>query len=65
MIELHPELLKKNGRNEFVILPYEEFVVLQQILADAQDLADLREAVEAEGGAPTISLSAMKSELSL
>lgn len=65
MIELHPEVLKKNGKSEFVILPYEEFVALQQLLADAQDLADLREAVKLEGGAPTISLEAMKRELGL
>lgn len=63
MIELHPEVLKKNGVSEFVILPYDEFVALQRFLADAQDLTDLREAVSAEGSAPTISLEELKSEL--
>jgi hypothetical protein len=63
MIKLHPEVLKKNGVNEFVILPYDEFVALQQLLADAQDLVDLREAVSAEKNAPTISLEELKTEL--
>jgi hypothetical protein len=63
MIELHPEVLKKNGVSEFVILPYDEFVALQKLLADAQDLTDLREAVRAEGRAPSISLEALKTEL--
>jgi len=63
MIELHPEVLKKNGKSEFVILPYEEFVVLQERLVEAEDLMDLREAIREEHAAPTISLSAMKREL--
>jgi hypothetical protein len=63
MIKLHPEVLKKNGVNEFVILPYDEFVALRQLLADAQDLVDLRTAVAEEKNAPTISLEELKAEL--
>ena len=64
-MKLHPEVLKKNGVNEFVILPYDEFVALQQLLAAAQDLVDLREAVAAEKDAPTISLEELKTELGI
>jgi hypothetical protein len=49
--------------NEFVILPYDEFVALQQLLADAQDLVDLRAAVAEEKNAATISLEELKTEL--
>ena len=35
MIELHPEILEKNGKKEFVILTYEEFVAIQEALEDA------------------------------
>ena len=56
MLELHPEFLKKNGRNEFVVLPYEEFVRLQECLEDAQDLLDLRRAREENGDQPGIPL---------
>jgi hypothetical protein len=65
MIKLHPEILKKNGKNEFVVLPYEEFVELQRILADAADLIDLREAKQAEGDAPAIGMEDAKRELEL
>ncbi len=63
MIELHPEILKKNGKKEFVVLPYEEFLLLQERLEDAEDLADLRDAVRAEGDGPTISLEELKVRL--
>ena len=65
MIELHPEVLSKNGKMEFVVLPYEEFVALQEILSDVQDLIELREAKEAEGGAATISLVDLKKRMGL
>ena len=32
MIHLHPEFLTKNGKKEFAVLPYEEFVKLQELL---------------------------------
>jgi PHD/YefM family antitoxin component YafN of YafNO toxin-antitoxin module len=42
MIELHPEILEKNGKKEFVILTYEEFLAIQDALEEAEDLRDLR-----------------------
>lgn len=36
MIELHPEIVEKDGKKQFVILPYEEFVAIEQALADAE-----------------------------
>ena len=65
MLELHPEILQKNGKKEFVVLPYEEFVALQELLADAEDVLDLRAAKQAEQDAPTVSLEAVKNELGL
>jgi hypothetical protein len=61
--ELHPEILTKNGRKEFAILPYEEFLALQEWLADVEDLLDLRAAKEAEQSAPTVSLAEVESRL--
>ena len=51
MMTLHPEILSKNGKKQFAILPYEEFVVLQERLADAEDLLELRKAKAAWLGA--------------
>lgn len=65
MLELHPQILEKEGKREFIVLPYEEFLALQQILADAQDLIDLREAKNAEQYAPTMELNEVKKLLNL
>ncbi|HEX8492358.1 MAG TPA: hypothetical protein VF658_05915 [Pyrinomonadaceae bacterium] len=61
--ELHPEILTKNGRKEFAVLPYEEFLALQEWLADVEDLLDLSAAKEAEQDAPTVSLAEVESRL--
>ncbi|OLE53090.1 MAG: prevent-host-death family protein [Acidobacteria bacterium 13_1_20CM_3_53_8] len=59
--DLHPEILTKNGRKEFAVLPYEEFIALQEWLADIEDLLDLRAAKDAEYDAPTISINEIES----
>jgi hypothetical protein len=61
--ELHPEILSKDGRKEFAVLPYEEFIALQEWLDDVDDLLDLRAAKESEGDAPTISLKEVESRI--
>lgn len=48
MIDLHPNILEKNGKKMFVVLPFDEFVQIQEALQDFQDLKDLREAKEQE-----------------
>ena len=63
MIELHPEILKKNGKDEFVVLPYEEFTALKDLLDDYEDLLDLRAAKKQQEDDPSISLSQLKREL--
>ena len=44
MLKLHPEILVKDGKKQFAVLPYEEFLALQERLADADDLLELRKA---------------------
>ena len=65
MIELHPNYLKKNGKKEFAILPYEEFIQLQEELADYEDLRILRDAKEKETAAPTVKFSDVKKDLGI
>ncbi|WP_013320891.1 hypothetical protein [Gloeothece verrucosa] len=65
MIELHPEFLTKNGQIEFAVLPYEEFVKIQELLEDLEDLQDLREAKQEEQDSPTLSLDEVKQMLKL
>lgn len=61
--ELHPEILTKNGRKEFAVLPYEEFIALQEWLEDLEDLVDLRAAKESEHDAATIPLAELERQL--
>ena len=65
MLELHPEFLVKNGKKQFAVLPYEEFLALQERLADAEDLLDLRKAKRADGKKLSVPLSEVKRELDL
>lgn len=65
MIELHPEILERDGKKQFVVLPYEEFEALQQLVGDLEDLRDLRVAKHDEGSLPTISLEQVKTELGI
>jgi hypothetical protein len=65
LMKLHPEIMSKNSRKQFVVLPYEEFVAVQERLADADDLLALRKAKRAEGGKKSIPLATMKRTLGL
>ena len=65
MLELHPEFLVKNGKKQFAVLPYEEFLAVQERLADAEDLLELRKAKRADGKKRSIPLSEVKRELDL
>jgi len=65
MITLHPEILMKNGEKQFAILPYEEFLAMQEQLADAEDVLELRKAKRVEGAKPSISLAEVKRQVGL
>ena len=63
MLKLHPEILIKNGKKLFAILPYEKFLEVQSRLDDAEDLLDLRKAKRSEGKKRSIPLSDVKRKL--
>lgn len=65
MIKLHPNYLEKNGKKEYAILSYEEFTLMQNELADYEDLRLLREAKEKEVYSPTVQFNDVKKELGL
>ena len=64
MITLHPQVLERNGEKAFVVLSYEEFLLIEETLQEFADLKLLRAAKSAENNAPTRLLSAIKTELS-
>ena len=63
MIELHPQIITRNGKKEYAVLPYEEFMRLRDQLEDYEDLRSLREAKAAEKDAPTIGMDEVKKKI--
>ncbi len=41
-MSIHPQIIEKAGKKEFVVLPYEEFLAIQEALEDYEDLRTLR-----------------------
>lgn len=44
------QVLKKNGKKEFAILPWEDYIKIQEMLEDYEDLRELRKAKEESKG---------------
>ena len=65
MIPLHPQFVTKNGKKEFAVIPYEEFAALQALIADMEDLMNLRAAKKADADRPSVALAEVKKMLGL
>jgi PHD/YefM family antitoxin component YafN of YafNO toxin-antitoxin module len=62
---LKPQFLTRNGKPEYVVLPYDQFEEMQARLEDAADLIALDRARREDAGKPTISLEEMKRRLGM
>ena len=65
MLTLHPNILEKDGKKAFAVLPYEEFQNVQEELDQYQDLKDLRSAKAREANTPVDSLSSVRNTLKI
>jgi hypothetical protein len=65
MVTIHPNILECDGKKAFVVLPYEEFVMIEEQLEEFEDLKELRAAKVEDVAEPTISLNDVKKELGL
>ncbi len=65
MVTLHPNILERDGKKAFVVLPYEEFVLIEEELQEFEDLKELRDAKAKEATEPTVPLHDVKKELGL
>jgi len=63
MVTLHAQVIKKNGKKDYVVLPYEEFLKVQEELENYEDLRSLREAKKTEKNAPTIGIAELKKKI--
>ncbi len=64
-MNLHPQFIGKEGSEEYVVLPIEEFRAVAEALEDYQDLQDLRRAKDAEAPAASTSLADVVTQLGL
>ena len=65
MVTLHPNILERDGKKAFAVLPYEEFERIEEELDCFEDLKALRAAKAEEAVAPTTSLSSVRKELKI
>ncbi len=65
MLTIHPNILERDGKKAFAVLPYEEFVMIEEELQEYEDLKELGAAKAAEAGEPSNSLQDVKKELGL
>ena len=63
MIKLKPEILHQNGKPQFAVIPYADFLAIQEELEDAACLRILRKAKANEGKRANISLDDVKAHL--
>ena len=62
-MSIHPQIIEKAGKKEFVVLPYEEFLALQEALEDYEDLKTLRFEKTEAGNKKSKSLDQVLSEI--
>lgn len=64
MLNLNPELITKDGKPMFAMIPYEQFLAIKEILENFQDLQYLRATKQEEYNQPAIDLKDVKQMLS-
>lgn len=62
---LNAKIIVKNGKKQFAVLPYNQFVALQKRLAHMEELLELRKAKHLEGKKRSIPLAEAKQRLGL
>ena len=65
MLTLHPNILERDGKKAFAVLPYEEFQYLQEELDEYEDLKELRAAKAEEANAPVDSIRSVRNTLKI
>jgi hypothetical protein len=65
MVTLRAQIISRAGKKEYAVLPYEEFLKIQEQLQEYEDIRCLREAKEAEGAEPTIGIDELRKDLGI
>jgi PHD/YefM family antitoxin component YafN of YafNO toxin-antitoxin module len=62
-MSINPQIIEKEGKKEFVVLPYEEFLRIQEALDDLEDIRILREEKTSAAPDPVRSLDDVLAEI--
>ena len=62
---LHPQIIKRSGKSEFVVLPYKEFLRIKSALEDLLDLKELRSEKKNSKRQKSVSLDKIVKDLGL
>ncbi|MFQ5686790.1 MAG: type II toxin-antitoxin system Phd/YefM family antitoxin [Candidatus Scalindua sp.] len=62
---IHPQIIEKEGKKEFVVLPYKEFLQIQEALEDFEDIKELRKEKEDAKDQPNTPLDKIAKGLNL
>jgi len=63
-MEIEPQIIKRDGANEFAVIPYQDYLKIKQALEDYEDLIDLRKAKTETINEPSVSFKDVKGSLS-
>ncbi len=65
MLELHPNILEFEGRKAFVVLPYAEYLEIEEQLQQLEDIRTLRRAKTQDTDAPVMALAEVRTQYEL
>lgn len=56
-MKIHTQIIEKEGKKEFVVIPINEFKKIEEMIEDYEDLGDLREAKVSSKGEKAVPLN--------
>lgn len=59
------QIIEKDGKKEFVVIPYEDFLKIQEALEDYDDLKELRAAKDLQKGGKPVPFNEVVRDLRL
>jgi PHD/YefM family antitoxin component YafN of YafNO toxin-antitoxin module len=62
-MSIHPQVIEKDGKKEFVVLPYDEYLEIRETLEDFEDLKELRAAKAEAAAEESVPLDSVRAEV--
>lgn len=62
-MSIHPQIIERAGKKEFAVIPYDEFLLIQEALEDYDDLRLLRDEKATSANEPARPLEVILAEM--